>query len=217
MATLFRYQNPTVNSTIQLGFDVYNSNNYSDPAAFIEVDIYFLDPTARRPDNPHGKVLFATIPGDQVVRDDVGQYHVDRRRCTAVVVGNYIDVWQVQFTADEPPGEVEQTFAIYPDLWITSPIPIVYDFQFKFTPTRWRKGEIKYLKVEITPLVPRQSDLVRYYTNLAIASSIGISIEQHCGECNPPHVRKIYGSSWITFLSTTRKKPLASTSSIPPR
>jgi hypothetical protein len=186
MATKFRYQNPVIGDTVRLSFDVYNSNNFADPASFEKVEIFFLDPIARTEANPDGRTLFATVLPSSIVRDSTGQYHVDLAvSAPQYVTGNYLDVWSVQFRADEEIGQIEQTFAIYPDLWITSPIPIVYDFQFRFAPTRWRQGEKKSLQCEITPLVPRQSDLVRYYTNLAIAADIFISIEQHCGECVP--------------------------------
>ena len=39
--------------------------------------------------------------------------------------------------------------------------------------------------IDITPNVPKSSDLEKYYQNLAITSPISISIEQECGECIP--------------------------------
>jgi len=186
MANKYRYQNPAVGDTIILGLDVYNSNNFADVASIDHVDILFLDPTARTDANPDGRTLVTTIDGSLVTQDDTGRYHITLVTSPPkFVIGNYLDVWYAQFRSDDPIGNVEQTFSIYPDLWITSPVPIVYDFQFRFSPTRWRKGEAKYLQCEINPLVPRQSDLVRYYANLAIAADITISIEQHCGECVP--------------------------------
>ena len=187
MTTKFRYQNPVVGDTIRLGIDVYNSNNFADVTSIESVEVMFLDPTARTDANPDGRTLFVTLPGSSVEQSGTGQYYVDLVTSSypQFVVGNYLDVWNVQFRSDEPVGVIDQTFALYPDLWITSPMPIVYDFQFQFRPSRWRKGEIKYLQCEINPLVPRQSDLVRYYANLAIAADIYVSIEQHCGECVP--------------------------------
>lgn len=186
MATKFRYQNPVIGDTVRLGFDVYNSNLLTDPTAIQKVEIYFLDPTARQESNPDGRVLFAEIAANSVVRDSEGRYYVDVALTPPqYITGNFLDVWHVQFRLDEPVGEVEQSFGVYPDLWITSPIPIVYDFQFRFTPSRLRQGEKKFIQCEIMPQVPRQSDLVRYYTNLAIAADISVSIAFNCGECIP--------------------------------
>jgi hypothetical protein len=182
----YRYQNPVVNDTIRLRLDVYNSNNFSDVNSFEKVEIYYLDDTARTEENPDGRTLFTTIDGGDVVREAEGQYYVDLvASAPEFVVGNYVDLWYMVFVEDEDTAKIENYFTIYPDLWFTSPLPIVYDFQFKFLPTRWRQGESKYLQIEITPLVPRQSDLVRYYANLAIAADITITIEQKCGECIP--------------------------------
>jgi hypothetical protein len=186
MGIKFRYQNPVINDTIRLGFDVYNSNLLTDPTSIEKVDIYFLDPTARQESNPDGRVLFTTIAPSNVIRDAEGRYHVDVPLTPPqFVIGNFLDIWHVQFRSDEPVGEVEQSFGVYPDLWITSPIPIVYDFQFRFTPSRLRLGEKKFIQCEIMPQVPRQSDLVRYYHNLAIAADIYVSIALNCGECVP--------------------------------
>ena len=186
MGTKFRYQNPVVGDTIRLGFDVYNSNAFADPTEIEGVEVYFLDPASRAEENPDGRTLFATVAPGGVVRDAEGRYHADLLAAQPqFITGNYLDVWHVRFRPDEPAGRVEQAFSVYPDLWITSPMPIVYDFGFRFGPSRWRKGEKKFLQCEVTPLVPRQADLVRYYANLAIAADISISVSQHCGECVP--------------------------------
>jgi len=186
MTTKLRFQNPVVGDTIRLSFDVYNSNNFADVFSIEKVEIMFLDPSAKTAENPDGRTLFATVNNSDIVHATTGQYYIDLDvPAPKFVVGNYLDIWHVQFRSDEDVGQIEQTFAIHPDLWITSPIPIVYDFQFQFRPSRWRRGEVKHLQCEITPLVPRQSDLVRYYANLAIAADIYLSIEQHCGPCVP--------------------------------
>lgn len=186
MATKFRYQNPVVGDTIKLSLDIWNSNNFADVNSFDKVEIMFLDPTARTEANPDGRTLFATINASDVEQEATGQYYVELELTSPqFVIGNYLDVWSIQFRTDEPIGTIEQTFAVYPDLWITSPVPIVYDFQFAFRPNRWTQGEKKFLQCEIMPLVPRQSDLARYYTNLAIAADIYLSMSQRCGECLP--------------------------------
>jgi len=166
--------------------DVYNSNNFADVTSIEKVEVMLLDPTARTEENPDGRTLFATIPGTSIVHPAVGQYYYDLVATSPqFVVGNYLDIWHIKFNSTEPVGQIEQNFSIYPDLWITSPVPIVYDFQFQFRPSRWRQGEVKHLQCEILPQVPRQSDLLRYYTNLAIAADIYLYIEWHCGECIP--------------------------------
>jgi hypothetical protein len=48
-----------------------------------------------------------------------------------------------------------------------------------------RQGSIQYLIAEVTPNVPRASDLKAYYENLAIVADLKISIEQACGPCVP--------------------------------
>src|SRR5438309_1670436 len=147
MGQKFRYQNPVVGDTIRLSMDVYNSNNFADVISIDKVEIMFLDPTAKTDLNPDGRTLFAEVAGNSVIHAGTGQYYVDLVTSPPqFVMGNYLDIWHMQFRTDEDVGQIEQTFAIYPDLWITSPVPIVYDFQFRFAPTRWRKGESKFIQ-----------------------------------------------------------------------
>jgi hypothetical protein len=76
-------------------------------------------------------------------------------------------------------------FQVYPQLWYSSPIPIVHDFQFFFQPNRMRFGENKWIMIEVVPNVPRATDLARYYENIVISSNLNVSIEQACGPCLP--------------------------------
>ena len=50
---------------------------------------------------------------------------------------------------------------------------------------RVRKGERRWLTVDIVPNVPTASYLQRYYTNLSVASPVRIFIEKRCGDCVP--------------------------------
>ena len=94
-------------------------------------------------------------------------------------------MWTLKVVDTEPHQSIQQFFDIIPDLWYTTPIPVVYDFEFKFQPNRLRQGSRQYLIIEVIPNVPRASDLKTYYENLSIVSQISISIEQSCGPCLP--------------------------------
>jgi len=100
-------------------------------------------------------------------------------------IGRYSDVWTVEVESGETEAQIENSFEIFPDLWFTSPVPVVYGFDFSFRPNKIRQGSKNYLIIDITPNVPKTSDLNRYYQNLAIVSPLKVSIEQECGECMP--------------------------------
>ncbi len=107
----------------------------------------------------------------------------------------------MQFEGEPNGATIEQPWKIYPDLWFTSPTPVIYDFQFRFQPNRIRKGERKYLRIEIVPQVPNAADLARYYETLAIVSDLKISIEQACGPCVPAEsdLRLVIDKEDVTF------------------
>jgi hypothetical protein len=186
MSNKERGQNPVVGDDVTLRFFSFNSNAFTDVNAVNYVEIYYLDKEDVTEVNPDGRRLVATIDGGDVVHDDDGQYHVtinlDR---DAYVIGNYLDIWNVVIREEEPASDVEQEWTLYPDLWYTSPYPIVYDFSFEVRPNRIRQGNIKPLIIGIFPNVPKASDLARYYTNLITNASLKISIEQICGDCMP--------------------------------
>jgi hypothetical protein len=186
MAIKERYSNPVVGDTVRLRLNIYNSNQFKNVTGFEEVNIYYLDPSAKTDVNPEGRVLFKTIASDDIVNEEEGRYYVDLAVTSpSFVVGTYVDSWVVNFDGQQPVSTHDSYFELFPSLWITSPIPVIYDFSFRFTPSKIVKGSKKYLRIEITPNVPRQSDLVRYYQNLAIVSDIYISMEIRCGECLP--------------------------------
>jgi hypothetical protein len=180
-----RAQNPVVGDEILLKMFARNSNNLADVYSISSVDIYKRECTEKTCDNPEGNILIESLT-DCVARTDTGTYQVILgTSAPQYTIGKYHDVWNVIFKAGDDVAKVKQNFSIYPDLWITSPTPVVYSFDFSFTPNRIRQGSIKWLIIQITPNVPRATDLQRYYENVAISADLKISIEQNCGPCTP--------------------------------
>ncbi len=186
MATKERYQNPTYGDTVNLRLFSYNSNNLADFDSIEKVEIYQLDSSEVTEENPQGRRLVDTFDGTAVVLEDTGTHllSVDLEK-DKYLIGEYIDVWTVNPSAEDPAQTVEQCFSVYPALWYTTPTPVVYDFSFYFQPNKMRQGSKQFLIIEIRPNVPRGTDLDAYYQNLAIVSDLKISIEQRCGECLP--------------------------------
>lgn len=186
MSTKERYQNPVAGDDVRLRLFSYNANASTDFQSVEKVEVYFLDPTAVSAENPDGRTLFATVPGQSVNRADVGRYEfmLNLQR-TNFVIGNYMDLWYVTVEEDDEIATLPNYFSVYPNMWYTSPIPVIYDFNFVFRPNKIRKGSKRYLIIEITPNVPRGSDITKYYENLSIISPLKISIEQACGDCLP--------------------------------
>lgn len=189
MATKERYQNPVIGDDLNLRMYTYNSNVRQDVSAIQKVEIYFLDPQEKSATNPDGRILVEELTSDDVtVVDDGfgGQYLITLNlQNEDFVIGQYLDIWTVEFRADQDIAEIENKFHIIPDLWYTGTEPIVYDFDFSFRPNRVRKGERRYLTITVTPNVPTATDLQAYYTNLAVASPLTVSIEKACGPCVP--------------------------------
>lgn len=187
MAIKERMQNPTCGDTVRLRLLTYNSNNRRDVQSIEKVEIYFLDPNEISESNPDGRRLIQTISSGNVVQEDTGQYLVEVEIADPLyTIGKYVDAWHVTFENNEcQVACVANNFVIYPDLWFTSPVPPVYDFSFAFRPNRIRKGTKRYLIIQITPNVPRGSDILSYYENLAIVSDLRVSLEIACGECVP--------------------------------
>lgn len=186
MPTKERGQNPVIGDTVVLRLFTYNSNSRVDISDVSKVEIYFLDLEERSASNPDGRRLIETFESEDIIRSDTGEYYVQVEAESAkYTIGNYLDIWTI--TPVEGGDSVEQAYnwAIYPNLFFATPLPVVYDFQFRFRPNRIRQGSKRYLIIEIVPNVPDQGDLVRYYTNLAIVSPLKISIEQACVECMP--------------------------------
>lgn len=185
MATKERYQNPVPNDTVVLRLFVYNQNTFSNVQSIQKVEIYKIPDNASINDLSQG-TLVQTIGSENVKQDSTGKYYVDLvAEYPLFTVGKYVDVWYITFTTDEGTSEIINTFNLYPDLWYTTPIPVVYDFSFVFRPNRFRKGSKQYIICQITPNVPRGTDLGRYYENLIINSNVMISLELNCGDCVP--------------------------------
>ena len=127
-----------------------------------------------------------------------------------------MDIWTI--TPVEGGDTVEQAYnwIVYPNLFFATPIPVVYDFQFRFRPNRLRQGSKRYLIIEIVPNVPDQGDLVRYYTNLAIASPLKISMEMACVECMPQEqdLRLVIDSESINLRENCRAYYLLDTTDL---
>lgn len=185
-STRERYQNPSVNDNINLRLLTYNNNNLSDLHEIQKVEIYFLDPAERSEANPDGMRLIDSYEGSAVVQEDTGTYLLNIEASEQqYLIGEYYDVWHVTASEDQAPSEIRQKFQIYPDLWYSTPMPVVYDFDFRFQPSKFRKGSKQYLIIEIIPNVPTAGDLRSYYENLAIVSNLKVSIEMECGDCAP--------------------------------
>lgn len=186
MATKERFQNPSITDTIRLRMFTYNSNNLADVDQIIQVDIYFLDPAEISAENPDGRRLVESFDSSSVTVEDTGTHLLEVELVeNTYTIGNYLDIWTVSVSDDQPAHEVQQCFEIYPSLWYSTPIPVVYDFNFHFQPNKFRKGSKQYLIIEIIPNVPTAGDLRKYYENLAIVSDLKLSIEQNCGNCVP--------------------------------
>jgi hypothetical protein len=186
MSTKERYQNPVVGDDVKLRLFVYNSNNFADINTINYIDIYRVNSTSSDITNPNEGYLVERIKGEDVTKESIGKYLLDlTTSAPAYTIGYYFDIWNVIFENEEAPANVTNVFQIYPDLFYTAPIPLVYDFSFQFRPNRLRKGSKQYLIAQITPNVPKGTDLQRYYENLAIRGNLKISIEQRTGTCLP--------------------------------
>ncbi len=183
-----RNQNPVVGDALNLRLFTYNSNHRQAVESVDQVDIFQLDPTFMASDNPEGRRLVKTVSSSEIeeVDDSFGGHYkisIDLEAET-YPIGKYIDVWSVKFNANQS-GTVTNEFNVISDLWYAADMPIVYDFSYGFRPNRVRKGERRWLTVDVVPNVPNSSDLEKYYVNLALASPIRIFIEKACGNCVP--------------------------------
>jgi len=202
MADKERNQNPVISDDLTLRLIVYNSNNRTNVSSVEKVEIYFLDPTEVSETNPDGRRLVETVDSADVCLVDEGHYSVTvDLEPLCYTIGKYVDVWYLITRDCDPVTKAEQPFQVYPDLWYTSPIPIIYDFSFAFRPNKLRAGSKRYLQIDIIPNVPRASDLERYLCNLAIVSPLKISIEMACVECMPQEedLKLVVDKADITF------------------
>jgi len=181
-----RYQNPAIGDSVKLRLFTYNSNNLADLSSICKVDIYYFDRYSISAENPDGRRLVESFDGSAVTVEDTGTHLLEIEiQESLYVIGKYLDIWTVNVSDSQPSETIEQVFDIYPNLWYTTPIPVVYDFSFHFQPNKFRKGSKQFLIIEIVPNVPTAGDLRKYYENLAIVSDLKISISQSCGPCVP--------------------------------
>lgn len=182
-----RYQNPVIGDIVRLKLFVLNSNMSAELTSINNIKIYYLDRNQVSCANPDGRVLIETVSGATVVNPAQGEYYLDLFLNPALYTetGRYIDQWEVVFQPGDPLGNLDHLFQVYPDLWYTTPIPIVYDFSFYFQPNKIRHGSKKFIEIEIIPNVPRATDLCAYYENLAISAQLFLYISQRCGDCIP--------------------------------
>lgn len=187
MATKTRFQNPTVGDTVLLDLFVYNSNNFASVCAINQINIYYLDEVNQSAANPDGRTLVETISGTSVTNPTTGKYELSLYLNPTLYLypGRYIDEWDVVFLLGDPVSTINNLFIIYPELWYTTPEPIVYDFNFYFQPNRMRLGSKYPIVIEVTTNVPTASDLANYYVNLAIGGQLYVYIGVHCDPCAP--------------------------------
>lgn len=188
MAVKERNQNPVVGDEVSLRLFTYNSNHRQPVEQVNKVSIYQIDKTCATEENPDGRRLVLEVESADVEEVDDsfgGHYRVSVAIAPeSFTVGEYLDIWDVSFSSNQS-GTVTNHFVVLSELWYASDMPVVYDFSYGFRPNRVKKGERRWLTVEVVPNVPRASDFDRYYMNLAVASPIKISIEKACGECVP--------------------------------
>jgi hypothetical protein len=197
-----RYQNPVQGDTVILRLFFYNSNNFSNVSSIDQVELFLVAKGSSASDTS-ARTLKKTIKGASVIQDGTGQYYIEVALDSIdFEIGNYVDVWTVNFTGDfNDTEQITNVFTIYPNLWYTAPIPVVYDFNFQFRPAKIRKGSKRYIIIQVTPNVPKGTDLQRYYENLAVVGNLFVSIEQRTGACLPEEtdLRMIAEKVPVTF------------------
>ena len=177
MAIKERYQNPVPDDTVILRLFVYNQNSFSNVQSIENVQIYKI-PDNDSIENISNGTLVRTVNSVDIKQDETGKYYIELiAEYPLFTVGKYVDVWNITFKTNEGVSQIINTFNLYPELWYTTPIPVVYDFSFAFRPNRFRKGSKQYVICQITPNVPRGTDLGRYYENLIINSNVKIIVK----------------------------------------
>lgn len=179
MATKERNQNPVCNDTLTLRLYQFNQNSPTDVTEVQKVEIYVSDDTV-----DGGKRLVETIT--DITHDGLGQYSVTVDLTSPTyTIGDYWDVWTINYESDECPGTRTFEFEILADKWYGNSDEYIWDFYFAFRPIKFRKNERKYIVVEVTPNVPHLSDLERYYQTLATYPDLFVNIKMRCVDCMP--------------------------------
>jgi len=213
MAVKQRGQSIRINDTLQLKLFLYNGSVPTDASEIEKVDIYRLFATEQTNENPNGKLLVETVC--DISHDGDGAYSINTELTSPnYTIGRYSDEWTVTYDETLPSGISEQYFSIQPDAWFADSRPIVYDFEFELLPNKVVSGSKRYLTIDISPSVPKNTDKFNYYRNLVSSSDLYITIEQNCGQCMPEEedLRKVVDRELVTerdlclgyyFLDTT--------------
>ena len=181
-----RGQNLKKNDTVKLKMLSFNGGEYKDPFEVNEVQIFKLFAVEATDDNQYGAVLVETIDGGDVVKDDVGKYHINvALNDSDYTIGKYKDVWNIVFEEGMPAALHDDFFEIFANAWFTDSRPIVHDFSFNFIPNRVVKGSKKYIRINVEPDLVQGSDKKRYYENLIAAGELYINVQLACGDCVP--------------------------------
>jgi hypothetical protein len=181
-----RNMNPVVGDDLTLKLYVYNSNSFADVQEIRKVEIWTVDKTVKSESNPDGLRVVEEIEGAAVANESTGVYSVTvSLEDSKYTIGKYADVWYTTMRQNGRETRREQYFQVFPDLWYTSPMPIVYDFSFNFQPNSMALGNKKPIMIQIEPNVPKASDLAKYYENLVIGANVLVSMRKHCGPCLP--------------------------------
>lgn len=169
-----RRENPVIGDTINLRVFTYSSNSRADIYQMDSVNIYYLDKEQATEANPEGRVHITSIPANQIFHPSQGEYQVVlKTNPVDYRVGTYIDRWEGLFEIDDSrPGVIENYFNIYRDLWYTSPIPLVYEIGFVYSPTKILSGSKKYIRTDIEIYTRDKSIVEQYYYYLRGLQSI---------------------------------------------
>jgi hypothetical protein len=197
-----RYQNPVIGDTVRLRLFMYNGNSLNDVVSVDSIYLYVCDPSAATMEDPTGRTLVEELDTTQVVHECTGTYYIDVPLTSPqFVLGKYTDEWTMTVDSNIPAQTIQNEFRIFPQLWYSTPVPVVYDFSFDFQPNKVRKGSKQYLRIRITPNVPKATDLARYYENLAIVGDVKVSLEQKCGPCLPTEqdLRMVIDEEPVTY------------------
>jgi hypothetical protein len=181
-----RFGNPVIGEEVTLRLFVFNANQMANLREVEKIDIYKLGDAPVTSDNPDGRRFITTISSDDITLDATGVYSTNLLLSDPLfTLGRYVDEWTVLFDECTQSTVEENFFEIKRDLWFTDVAPIVHDFEFTFQPNRMVKGSKKYITIEVQPLVPRGTDLERYYKNLITVGEVLVTIEMKCSDCLP--------------------------------
>ena len=229
MATRERYQNPVLGDTINLRLFTFNSNLNVDPFKIDRVDVYWLDDSLKSASNSDGRTLIQQFSSADIQHIGEGQYllpvflnpykTVSGSEEFFYRIGDYIDAWWIIFEGDENATKTENEFKVYPDLWYASPMPMVYDFDFEFSPNKLIRGSKQYLIVGIKCMAPGSTAKEQYYQTLAVLGNLGVSISVStrcdCYDTVYPSRNIIVDKASVSYRDNNRGYYLLDTTKLP--